>query len=246
MNKLIVFFAATVALTAAFGEMDAAKKALFEQRTGGFLIRPNTAKGKLAVINAQTTFPLSVAKAIAANLQKETQICVDVAERTGVTSATASAALRETGAAAAVILTDLGDGQPSILAAPDNNWAMVNVAALGNDAELAKKEALRAMVMCSGGYLSQVPITLMGPFRNLKQVKAIPTDRLPADSVMKMKNYLKEYGVEPYQVTVYMKACREGWAPAPTNEFQKAIWDKVHEIPTKPLKIEFDPKTDTK
>ena len=31
-------------------------------------------------------------------------------------------------------------------------------------------------------------------------------------------------------------------APAPTNEFQKAVWDKVHAIPQNPMKIEFDPK----
>jgi len=34
----------------------------------------------------------------------------------------------------------------------------------------------------------------------------------------------------------------EGWAPAPTNEYQKIVWDKVHAIPQKPMKIEFDPK----
>ena len=26
----------------------------------------------------------------------------------------------------------------------------------------------------------------------------------------------------------YRQACIEGWAPAPTNDVQKAIWEKVH------------------
>ena len=39
-------------------------------------------------------------------------------------------------------------------------------------------------------------------------------------------------------------ACREGWASAPTNDVQKAIWDKVRAIPDKPLTIEYDPKKD--
>ena len=42
----------------------------------------------------------------------------------------------------------------------------------------------------------------------------------------------------------HKKACQEGWAPAPTNDVQKAIWEKVHAIPDKPMTIEFDPKKD--
>ena len=42
--------------------------------------------------------------------------------------------------------------------------------------------------------------------------------------------------------TSYQKACEEGWAPLPTNDVQKAIWDKVHAVPKNPMKIEFDPK----
>jgi hypothetical protein len=35
--------------------------------------------------------------------------------------------------------------------------------------------------------------------------------------------------------------CQEGWAPPPTNEYQRAIWNDVHKIPEKPMKIDFDP-----
>ena len=44
------------------------------------------------------------------------------------------------------------------------------------------------------------------------------------------------------EVSTYKKACEEGWAPNPTNEFQKAIWDKVHELPTEPIKIKPEEK----
>jgi len=37
------------------------------------------------------------------------------------------------------------------------------------------------------------------------------------------------------------EACQEGWAPAPTNDIQKAIWNEVRQLPAKPIKIEFDP-----
>ena len=44
----------------------------------------------------------------------------------------------------------------------------------------------------------------------------------------------------PQEVTTYKKACQEGWAPNPTNEWQQAIWDETRQLPTKPIKIEFD------
>jgi hypothetical protein len=53
---------------------------------------------------------------------------------------------------------------------------------------------------------------------------------------------LQALGMASERKVPYVKACKEGWAPAPTNEFQKAIWDKVHSTPKNPMKIEFDPK----
>ena len=59
---------------------------------------------------------------------------------------------------------------------------------------------------------------------------------------MTLERLLPTYGLMPWKQTTYKKACQEGWAPAPTNEYQKAIWDKIHSVPANPMKIEFDPK----
>ena len=53
---------------------------------------------------------------------------------------------------------------------------------------------------------------------------------------------LPYYGITPWYQTTYHKAVEEGWAPAPTNEYQKAIWDKVHAMPTAPIKIKPETK----
>ena len=53
---------------------------------------------------------------------------------------------------------------------------------------------------------------------------------------------MRAYGVTPGNIETYETACCQGWAPTPTNDLQKAIWDKVHAIPATPMKIEFDPK----
>lgn len=64
---------------------------------------------------------------------------------------------------------------------------------------------------------------------------------MPMDQVERFGQYCRSRGQTPLVTVPYHKACVEGWAPAPTNEFQKAVWDKVHSIPDKPLKIQFDP-----
>ena len=64
-------------------------------------------------------------------------------------------------------------------------------------------------------------------------------DKLPIDMQDSIKKYLSAAGVTPLKRTIYQRACQEGWAPAPTNDVQKAIWEKVHAIPDKPITIEY-------
>ena len=52
----------------------------------------------------------------------------------------------------------------------------------------------------------------------------------------------EKFGLKAYRPTAYIRACMEGWAPAPTNDIQKAIWDKVHAMPTAPLAIKPETK----
>ncbi len=56
-----------------------------------------------------------------------------------------------------------------------------------------------------------------------------------------VRRLLPEVGFEPAVVATYLTACREGWAPAPTNAFQKAIWERAlsekERGPTNPIRI---------
>ena len=67
-------------------------------------------------------------------------------------------------------------------------------------------------------------------------------DTIPVDMVNYYQEYLKTLGVTTRAVTSYKTACKEGWAPAPTNDVQRAIWDKVHAMPTAPIKIKPEEK----
>ena len=60
------------------------------------------------------------------------------------------------------------------------------------------------------------------------------------DALGGIMNNLRTLGVTQPHKTTYRKACMEGWAPAPTNDYQKVIWEELHAKPTNPLKIKFD------
>ena len=65
---------------------------------------------------------------------------------------------------------------------------------------------------------------------------------IPVDVFDKIDASAKKRGLRPEILANYYEACEQGWAPAPTNDIQKAILDKVHAIPANPIKIKFDPK----
>ena len=56
-----------------------------------------------------------------------------------------------------------------------------------------------------------------------------------------VRRLLPEAGFEPAVVATYLTACREGWAPAPTNDAQRAIWARAlsekERGPTNPILI---------
>ena len=48
-----------------------------------------------------------------------------------------------------------------------------------------------------------------------------------AQSVISVASGAKAYGIPFVRRVPYLMAVRQGWAPAPTNDIQKAIWEKV-------------------
>lgn len=84
----------------------------------------------------------------------------------------------------------------------------------------------------------------MDPVLSASELDKIPVDVIGLDVLPAVSRAAEQFGIGRFRRTTYLKACQEGWASAPTNDIQKAIWNKVHEVPDKPIKIEFDPKVD--
>lgn len=226
----------------------------FMKSQGGMLIKPDSMKGKALIYNAQKSATSSNIAVVARRLSRDMRMNF-VAEDGSLDGVNGDwKSLRESkGASAIVIVTETGS-TPSLLVAPDERWAVINVSKLGEglttDEAKAKfipgrvtRQIYRAFALLggSGKPRNESPSTV----RNLNELD-LSREALPMDTLQQLAYQLEGHGMSREVHATYKQACMQGWAPQPTNEYQKAIWDKVHEIPTKPIKIEFDPKTDTK
>ena len=67
------------------------------------------------------------------------------------------------------------------------------------------------------------------------------TSSFSPESYTKISTFMKDVGYLTARRDTYYGACREGWAPAPTNDVQKAIFDQVkadkERGPTNPITI---------
>ena len=80
----------------------------------------------------------------------------------------------------------------------------------------------------------------------LSDLDAIPGLDFALDVEARIVNNMNTSGIRPYRIAKYSEAVKEGWAPAPTNDYQKAIWDKVRSEkergPTNPIEIPMPKK----
>lgn len=146
-----------------------------------------------------------------------------------------------------ITLAEMGDA-PTLLCAPEDFWATVNLSKLAKDnpsPELFKtrviKELWRAVGYALGAANSQQQPCLMRPIRNVADLDSEKVAILTPMPMMAVAQTSSKLGFARGGQSTYRAACREGWAPSPTNDIQKVIWEEVHAKPTNPIKITFDP-----
>ncbi len=209
---------------------------------GGFIPDRREQKGKIVVINTQTMVSEDILKLSVDSFTKEVR--VDATIEGGAFDIENPTLKGE----ATLFIID-NEKLPMSLVAPEAKWAMVNVSKLKSEQEAffnarIKKEIFRALVYLCGGGASKYPQCITGCVTKVEDLDYLAKINLPLEFSARFEKYLPGYGITPYKLVPYRRACQEGWAPAPTNEFQKAVWDKVHASPSEPIKIKFDPKTD--
>lgn len=213
------------------------------RHTGGKLKAPGEQKGRIVWVNTQNKASAEWVKEMADYFAAMIHVQIDV-ESGNFRFPDVEVA----GNATLYIIDD--NNMPTILHAPESRWTMVNVSRLneGDGKKPAfyearvKKELVRAFCLLAGTQKSNYPESLLGCVTKPSDLDEFPNYELPVDIPTRFHEYLSGFGIKPYRLTTYRKACQEGWAPQPTNDVQKAIWDETHQLPTKPIKIEYDAK----
>jgi len=253
---MIVAIAATCAVFAAgstktqdfknLSEED--KQALFEKRTGG-LVRHEAEGPKIVVVDGRK-MPGKVLKYFEQeNIEAHgtrpglpVKTYAEPIESDAITAALAT--LDKEKGAMAIIIYNGGAKAPGVTACPEDRVGAINADRYYNKEFLLLKEVWRIIGFIGGvGYsqYSSDPMQLVFSTEDLQEVEG--TALLPM-SLNALKKFNTKFGIKPAYSMPYIAACRQGWAPQPTNDIQRAIWDKVHQIPDKPITIEYDPKID--
>ena len=213
------------------------------KRTGGRIEKPGSQRGKIAFINTQQEAPAKWFEDLASAYTKISGFNF-VYESAAVGEPEALKALSKADVAV-IIVAD--DKTPVMLAAMEDRWAVVNVrklaAGFGSDEAKEKflpgrcqKEVLRAFAAVGGGFKSQYPNNIIDIHRipDLDPCRVI----IPNDTMQGIRKMLETLDVTPITKATYRMACEQGWAPQPTNDYQKAIWEEVYTMPDKPIKIQ--------
>ena len=218
-------------------KLDKAKLlAAIYKRTGGKIKEPGVQRGKIVYVNCQKAADVSLLKENADYYAKELRLEIEVAE-----GSFDFANPKVQGEASIFVVDD--PKLPISIFAPEARWGVVNVAPLKSDkpqffTARVKKELSRAFGFLAGAVASQYTGALTAGMTKVEDLDKHPDWHLPLDVMPRFQNYLKGYGIVPYELKTYREACQAGWAPNPTNDVQKRIWDEVHSIPTQPLKLE--------
>jgi hypothetical protein len=202
-------------------------------KTGGLIHSP--AEGPaLLFLNAQTRVAAAALDEPIEQLGKMLRLSATRRDAPADAPVTAALdALKDKGTAAVVVLAD-SEGYPSLLVAPESRWALVNVAALAGAgvsaetlAERTRKEVWRAFGYLMGAAHSNFEACLMKPVLSPEDLDALKGRSLSPEPFNKIMTHAQKLGMKPQRMTTYRKAVEEGWAPAPTNDFQKAIWAEL-------------------
>ena len=158
--------------------------------------------------------------------------------------------VKATNAAVLIVVIDKMESSSPIILSPDERWTVVNVAALATDnpGETVLQSRFRTALTraiclsCGGGSSKNKAVPTAPILEGIDDYDRMTAESLAPDQISFMNSYLNELGARPILRVTYDVACQQGWAAAPSNDVQKAIWNKVHQMPTEPLKIKPEAK----
>lgn len=206
------------------------RKALFEQRTGG-MVRHEAEGPAIVVVDARATpgkvlthFERENIKAYGST--PGLPVKTYAAPIQGEPIASAQGILVKEKGAMAILIVNAGESVPGLTVCPEDRVAAINADRYGNSEILLLKEIWRTIGFISGVGYSRYSSDPMQAVFSKKDLEAMQGTALLPTSLNAMRTFNKRFGITPAYSMPYVAAVRKGWAPAPTNDVQKAIWEK--------------------
>ena len=214
------------------------KKAAIARRyamTGGVVVQPNNDRRVLALVNVDQAMNGKLLSEIADSIGSGTRLPVVASD------------MRPDNAGIVVEIKD-SDYPATFITAPENGYAMLNVRRLKTDnpssdilSRRLTQEVWRVVIMVLGGGYDAEPKCLMKPFATLAELDACPSTCPCPMNLSAASTGAARFGVVPERQVLYRTAVAEGWAPPPTNDVQRAIFEQVKaeqsEKPSNPIRI---------
>ena len=204
------------------------------EKVGGYVERPVEGPAVL-FINEQNNLPDSDFRAQVQGITSKLRIrnIIQTGSTLSAPSFLATNYLSNADIAAVISVCEIAD-TPALTIYPELRAAVINVSPLSADkkellAERVRKELWRAFgFVFGGGYTIAYPKAALRPIgSDVKELDRLECVSLSIDSLQSINKVMERWGMTPVKKTSYKRACEEGWAPAPTNEIQKAIWEQA-------------------
>ncbi len=204
------------------------------KKTGGFLHLP--AEGPLAMVVDMRAKSRQTIDEVARLYTLGTKLEMRVAKEPRDGTAPLAAARAKMAAESPLMLIAVIEGDPDLPALsvfPEERIGIVNADRLRAEREedpsapemRVSKEIWRAMGFIGGIGFSAQDNDMMQPYYTLEELDANNHPYIQPMNMAKMAALWRRFGVKRERRVPYFKAVKEGWAPAPTNEYQRAIWD---------------------
>lgn len=134
-----------------------------------------------------------------------------------------------------IMLINSGEEKSALTVFPEERVAIVNIDRAtqftkGDEADIRIiKECWRGIGFISGAGYAANDASVMQPVGSPLELDTLSWQVIHPLALNQMNKFLKKYGAQRGRRMTYLRACEEGWAPEPKDEFQKAVWEKVKE-----------------
>jgi hypothetical protein len=239
MNRVFVCVAAGMFLFPLAAQETGGKRGgasdRFMRGTGGLVVREQPG-ASILILDARSSTDDKI-EAVTKKMEEFCEVPFSVRRKPAGEGDTAMslarAALADKGrVGVVVVLIDDGEDAPSLSVFPEDRIAFINTGrvcknAAGDVAQgRVEKELWRAVCFAAGGVNTPAAHCVLAS----AVLKPEDLDKLTAsmanpEACAQIGRGAGKFGLGRVQKMTYRRACMEGWAPAPTNEYQKAIWD---------------------